>query len=172
MSRTKDAVNWPPADEEQLRQLWEVEGRSSGDIAWIMGRTRNAIIGKVVRMKLARRHHRVQPKIKPFQKRTHSGDSSLARIIRAKVMPLLPKPKAGDAARARGAAWLPLPGTTPIGLLDLDKGKCRWPVTDDSPFLFCGAPCEGVYCDHHAALATGLGTASERLADSLSRKAA
>lgn len=39
-------------------------------------------------------------------------------------------------------------------LLDLDPSDCRWPVTADKPFLFCGAPkAEGSsYCACHRRL--------------------
>lgn len=36
-------------------------------------------------------------------------------------------------------------------LLDLNPNDCRWPVTDDRPFLFCGEPKAGAgsYCACH-----------------------
>lgn len=36
-------------------------------------------------------------------------------------------------------------------LLDLNPSDCRWPVTDDRPFLFCGEPKapESSYCACH-----------------------
>lgn len=39
-------------------------------------------------------------------------------------------------------------------LLDLAKYDCRWPMTDDKPFLFCGEPQAGEssYCACHKAM--------------------
>lgn len=38
-----------------------------------------------------------------------------------------------------------------VPILDLQKHQCRWPVTDDFPFLFCGQTRadESSYCPHH-----------------------
>lgn len=35
-----------------------------------------------------------------------------------------------------------------IPLVKLKAKRCRWPVKDD-PYLFCGAPAEGSYCEFH-----------------------
>lgn len=43
---------WPEADLATLRRLWVVEKKTSGQIAEIMGRTKNAIVGKVHRLNL------------------------------------------------------------------------------------------------------------------------
>jgi hypothetical protein len=48
------------------------------------------------------------------------------------------------------SAWLPLPGSTPAPL-ESRKG-CAWPVTQNTPHLFCNEPVpEGryPYCAHH-----------------------
>lgn len=39
-------------------------------------------------------------------------------------------------------------------LLDLERGECRWPVTDTKPFLFCSEPQadESSYCACHKAM--------------------
>lgn len=164
--RTKDAANWPTAHEDQLRHLWDVEGLSSGDIAKIMGRTRNAIIGKVGRLHLSKRLSRIQPRIKlpPRLRYSHkkTGDGALSK--RLTTMQLSPNPVPGDTKALKGWAWVPLPDTTPVPLVDLETGMCKWPVTEDRPHLFCGAAANGVYCEHHAALSFGLGTISERMA--------
>lgn len=160
MSRTKGAENWPPEREQTLRHLWEVEGLSSGDIAWQMGLTRNAVIGKVTRLKLVKRVTKVAPRMKPPVQR--KPPSTRFGQIRPK---LLPEPLPGDLQRLSGAAWSPLPGTQPVALDDLSVGMCRWPIGEGRPFLFCGtAAGAGVYCHHHHALSIGRGTDSERAA--------
>lgn len=54
------------------------------------------------------------------------------------------------------AAWLPLPGSTPIGLLDLTAHLCAWPVGDatGAQQMFCGlATTRKHFCAEHAARA-------------------
>lgn len=45
-------------------------------------------------------------------------------------------------------------------ILEIQDGQCRFPVTDDHPFFFCGevTALDRVYCDvHHAICNTGFG---------------
>ena len=64
--------------------------------------------------------------------------------------------------------------TSPLPLLDLGAGQCRWAVneaSDSAGHLFCGEAVagEGPYCACHAALAVGPGTLSERTAVRVAR---
>lgn len=52
--RPKAHEDWPREKEDQLRQMWE-EGISCGAIGAALGCTRNAVIGKRMRMKLPER---------------------------------------------------------------------------------------------------------------------
>ncbi len=39
----------------------------------------------------------------------------------------------------------------PVSTLRLKSGQCKWPVSEDSPWLHCGLPAHGPYCrEHHA----------------------
>lgn len=51
----EQSQRWTKADLAQLTRLWEVDGLTASEIAAVMGRTRNAIIGRVRRMNLSRR---------------------------------------------------------------------------------------------------------------------
>ena len=77
------------------------------------------------------------------------------------------------AEKPKGEAWTPIPGTTPVTLVDLEAGMCKWPVSDDKPFLFCAAPSvEGKsYCQHHLNWSVGEGTNFERSAIKSARAA-
>lgn len=59
-----------------------------------------------------------------------------------------------DKTPLRKDAWLPLPGTAPRPLHDLEQHDCKWPL-GDGPFTFCGQPAATgrVYCAAHVALA-------------------
>jgi hypothetical protein len=50
-----------------------------------------------------------------------------------------------EDAIAYDAERLPLSKT----LLDLEPCECKWPMNSGGPFLFCAAPAEKAYCDHH-----------------------
>jgi hypothetical protein len=58
-------------------------------------------------------------------------------------------------------------------LIDLRDGMCKWPVSENSPFLFCGAPSvDGKsYCQHHLNWSVGEGTNFERSAIKSARAA-
>ena len=62
-------MSWTPEREEKLRQLWK-KGHSGSQIASILGNTtRNAVIGKVFRLKLASRITSKNWKAKKVQKK-------------------------------------------------------------------------------------------------------
>jgi GcrA cell cycle regulator len=160
--RTKGASKWTEAQDSDLRRMWDVEGLSSGDIAHVMGMTRNAVIGRARRLDLSMRASKVQPRIKPRKTYELAAPRKPRPVLNAMRQPGPVFLSAPDMKLLRGAAWSPLPGTAPVTLVDLDRGMCKWPVGDTAPFLFCGASCEGSYCETHQALSAGQGTPSER----------
>jgi GcrA cell cycle regulator len=138
--------SWPPEQLELLEQLW-ASGKSASVCAeTIGGRTRNAVIGMVHRLGLPKRRTRhVGPQIRPAKPpKPKAPRAALPARIALPVVVYAPLP--------RSAAWEPLPGTQPVGLMDLGASMCRWPVTVDRPWLFCGAAADGVYCAAHSAL--------------------
>lgn len=172
------AAGWTPERVEQLTQLW-TEGRlSASQIASLMGGglTRNAVIGKVHRLGL-------QPRImyrNPFGNRKKRKDAKPKTpkpkrprmILYSKAPTPEPEPVAFSAE-----VWEPLPGTTPISLLELSDAVCRWEVggTHQSPGTgFCGCPVAHgrSYCTEHYARSVGKGTASERAAVRSAKQAA
>jgi GcrA cell cycle regulator len=148
-------TRWNETNTAELRRMWDEEGLSSGDIAFIMGITRNAVIGRVRRLGLQMRDNKVQPRFRPRKERA-------PETIKRRPRPLLPISLPGDTRFMRGDAWAPLPGSSPVPLIDLEPGMCKWPVSEDRPHLFCGAAAHGPYCEYHHALSVGVGTPSER----------
>ena len=149
--RTAGASNWTEAEEALLMKMWAA-GAFGADIAAALGngKTRNAISGKARRLKLPYRREpnkngrRVRAKGEPFRPRrisVHTGLSALGVAV-------------SDNRWANSPVWQALPGTTPVTLLDLTTGMCKWPI-GDKPTLFCGAPAAGVYCEHHKAISSG-----------------
>lgn len=164
---------WTEAAESKLREMWAA-GLSARQCATEFGNvvSRNAIIGKVHRMGLERRRTVVSSK-----PRRTDGDREKGRTVRKRNVavrkvakpvfkaPPVEKFKPEPEALAVGA-WNALPGSTPIILLELSEGTCKWPIGDGPPFMFCGcAVSEGSsYCPTHRHIGTGSGTESERRA--------
>lgn len=136
---------WTSARIGQLRQLW-ANGYSACDIAGRLGDiTRNAVIGKIHRLKLP----------VPDVKR-----QSIIKVIRQKR--LKPAFRAKTATRRCGdiktsALLEPAssefkPEPSPTTLAERRRDQCCWPVSDDQSHLYCGASRapNKVYCEHHA----------------------
>tara|TARA_Y100001970_G_scaffold242364_1_gene306718 strand:- start:16 stop:516 length:501 start_codon:yes stop_codon:yes gene_type:complete len=130
---------WDEEREAKLKELWE-KGHTASQIAEILGgTTRNAVIGKAHRLKLA---GRVQSKKTEKQKKqVVSGISKEEKYINR---------------RARFKSLLldkDFEPENPKKLEELDDKNCRWPIghPDQEDFYFCGrAPIEGFsYCKLH-----------------------
>lgn len=111
---------WSPEKIEELKTHWG-KGTGTKQIACLLGMTKSAIIGKAHRLRLKSRLG--LPILKSEAKRTE------------------PKPK------------VPPPEpifTNGLGIMELNKGSCRWPSGD--PVTFCPEPNDGkhVYCAYHS----------------------
>ena len=143
---------WTPENVEILKEQWTL-GASVRAIAIMVGGTRNAVIGKAARLALpmhqaARRPPDVprkpparKPKAKP-----HPGRKRRAKTRStpqgAPLPPPAPSPPPPPAAAQR------------IKFAGLLRHHCRYPVTADAPFLFCGhiRQDKSAYCSLHHAL--------------------
>lgn len=134
--------HWTPEDEEALKTLWNEAKKTANEIAGIMGKSRNSIIGKARRMGLSARTSPI--KIKPGNR---AG-----------------RPKKDAAARRRAA----IVGDN-VHFLDLGKGQCRFPMwgNDEAPsHIYCGCDTEGHsnYCPDHKRLVIRKTISAEDLA--------
>lgn len=165
--RTAGAANWPSELEDQLRLLW-ASGESASKIASIMGRglTRNSIIGKAHRMHLPARRPSGPVGYKRARvptTQTAQKKQSFKKRADWTQRPVKPPALKPHPVKPQGEAWAAIEGVTPVSLLDLEAGHCRWPVGLETPFLFCGAPAtHRHYCEHHHAWSVGQGTPFER----------
>lgn len=154
-----------------LEKLWCKDGLTATQCAAVLRTTRNAVIGKVHRMKFPKPAPAPASVLKPATKQTGNNGSAgkyrglIAAARKAREAPP-PDMFTPDAATLAVGAWAALPGTAPVALEFLARDGCRWPIGDSAPFLFCA--CKAVigysYCDTHRHRSQGVGTRTERRA--------
>ncbi|WP_295895489.1 GcrA family cell cycle regulator [uncultured Bartonella sp.] len=175
-------MNWTDERVELLKKLWS-DGLSASQIAAQLGGvSRNAVIGKVHRLKLSGRGKttKTTPRTKKPTETVVNNSASTARAARATPVHTV---SAATAAAARpqassiGATALKMefvadavsqaeeqpstdvvvPMSRHLSLLQLSENTCKWPVGDplSDDFYFCGADAgeSGPYCAFHAKLA-------------------
>jgi GcrA cell cycle regulator len=138
---------WTTERLDLLRSGFEA-GLSCREIAVQIGVTRNAVIGKLSRLKLARNTGGVArpAKQESVQRRRPRGRQKLRQIIL--------KGLSGEQAY-----WIeePIHNGHTCSLMELTNATCRWPISTPglADFCFCGnPPIEGLpYCAGHSRMA-------------------
>ena len=133
-------MSWTLDREKKLKELWK-KGHSASQIAGMLGdTTRNAVIGKAHRLKLAARavSNSVNTKSKENKKQVQTTKPErLSRKAKFKSL-LLDKNFEPE---------------NPKALEELDDTTCRWPIghPDEKKFYFCGrSPVKDFsYCKLH-----------------------
>lgn len=163
-------MNWTDERVEILRKLW-AEGLSASQIAAQLGGvTRNAVIGKVHRLKLSGRGR--SPATPARQKKpaqaapvakTSMRPVSIARIATPTVGGSIVQAQFSSQIAARDAeserrAQNVVPISRNLALIDLNERTCKWPIGDPlaEGFSFCGNDSggdNGPYCVYHARMA-------------------
>jgi GcrA cell cycle regulator len=145
-------IPWTTEETFLLIGLWPKA--SAAQISRWLNRSRSSICGKAMRL----RHDDLLPgavekhfEVKPVQTRHGRAKTTVTSI-----MPQKPAPPLDDT--------VPLPDMWPCALIELDDGRCHWPLGDvhQVATLFCGgATVPGrCYCAHHLRRARGQGSAS------------
>ena len=167
-------MGWTEERVELLKKLW-TEGLSASQIAAALGDgiTRNAVIGKVHRLKLAGRAKQTSaaPRVRTPQRaprrpglsgtssRPSIGGASRPRSIGAAPMVgatalKVTEQVAPQAYEAPQTAELEIPVEQRLSLLQLNENTCKWPIGDplNADFHFCGQhSLEGKpYCEFHS----------------------
>ncbi|KKB08389.1 GcrA family cell cycle regulator [Devosia chinhatensis] len=170
------AAGWTDERVELLKKLW-MEGLSASQIAGELGEgvTRNAVIGKVHRLKLSARAKptntapRARPAPRPAARRVVSPSAGMSHVS-AKPRPAassMPRPQVmGATALAMAPAMetelyvapatqeLFIPEDKRLNLLQLNEHTCKWPIGDPltKDFYFCGQHSQesGPYCEFHS----------------------
>lgn len=144
-------IPWTVEAEQLLAKLWK-QNKTASDIAKIMNRPRNAIIGKVHRLRLAKRGEGMPSISMPRAKNTNLArpidfrKTSTVPLGAGPVAPtLISTDKSSIANRCFGDG---------VKIMDLKSDHCCWPVGDPKTpeFRYCGARrTHKNYCDHHQA---------------------
>lgn len=170
-------MGWTEERVELLKKLW-LEGLSASQIAGVLGEgvTRNAVIGKVHRLKLSGRAKpatsapRVRSAPRPAARRVASPaatsrSSGLGAVMKARntisagaiqgaTALKMDEEFAVEMELAPQAQELFIPVEQRLTLLQLNEHTCKWPIGDPltPEFYFCGQHSdEGKpYCEFHS----------------------
>lgn len=141
-------------EELKIIKLWE-EGYSGTQIGIELGMTRNAVMGKIYRLrKLAQLEY---GHTKMASRAVIEVDDPVKKIEEkpknAKI------PKKASRPKLRPVVWTPKPDPSTVKIpergvtfFSLRPGRCRYPLEGDSlaTYVFCGAPATNKsYCKEH-----------------------
>jgi len=161
-------MNWTDERVEMLKKLWS-EGLSASQIAAQLGSvTRNAVIGKVHRLKLSSRGRSTASPAR--QKKTSQGSTVSKSASRAASVHRTMTTSIGANAlqaqfdaepmvryHARPVENVVVPISRRLQLIQLSERTCKWPNGDplSEDFSFCGNDSAeaGPYCGYHAKIA-------------------
>lgn len=169
-------MSWTDERVETLKKLW-MDGLSASQIAAELGEgvTRNAVIGKVHRLKLSARAKpattspRPRPANRPAARRpattgvsTGGAPATLkrrqtigpAQVVGATALKASEETEMEVEIATAVAAEIEIPEAERLGLMDLNEHTCKWPIGDplNADFHFCGRESEEgkPYCDFHS----------------------
>jgi len=166
-------MSWTDERVESLKKLW-AEGLSASQIAAQLGGvSRNAVIGKVHRLKLSSRGRANaaptrQKKASPVASSAPSAASTVRKQRTAASRPMMATVGATalkvqfeeEAAVFHHYREVPnnvVPISRNLKLIELSERTCKWPNGDplSDDFSFCGAESgeHGPYCAYHSKLA-------------------
>lgn len=151
-------VIWTSDEDARLKAMI-LDGKTAGEIADAVKRSRNGVIGRAHRLGLYWERTRAKKKAdgrkglkaSPFnkspkeRKKPRSTGESVARIKGDALTALDKRITAALCERDAGRAG--------VALIALGPRECTWPIREDrGSHLFCGEPAAGRYCEFHAAM--------------------
>lgn len=158
-------VNWTEERVETLRKLW-ADGLSASQIAAQLGSvSRNAVIGKVHRLKLSSRGRSnagatrtkkaAQPTASVKTTKSVAPMRTMTTTVGATALKIVYDVE--PVARQRPLENVVVPISRALQLVELTERTCKWPNGDPltESFSFCGNDSAetGPYCQYHARIA-------------------
>lgn len=163
---------WVDCRRNVVREARIVEARLNGEgpkaIAEREGVSLNTVKNALIRsgktFERLRSGRPAQPKPEKVERVRAAPKPRVPKVARPKAPPRpkpVPRPQViappvvqAEPFPANHPAWAPLPGSSPVRLIDHTRG-CRWPVTVDAPAPHvCDLPTKGeTYCPRHRWLA-------------------
>ena len=156
-------MSWTDEDIENLRKYW-AEGHSTAEIGRLIGKSKNAVVGKAHRLSLPSRPSPIKKSsVAPKAVEQPKASETVVDPAEVEEAPVKAAPKAGASAAAAKAATASTPSAAAPrrpALQPRTKAKgprCQWPYghPDDAEFKFClrevlaGKP----YCPEHSSIA-------------------
>ncbi len=163
-------MNWTDERVEQLKKLW-AEGLSASQIAAQLGGvSRNAVIGKVHRLKLSGRGKTTSTQTRSKKVNTgssggqrssgssgHMSNRVVSRSIGATALQTEYSTDLVTHTVVKTVTDVVVPISRRLELVQLSERTCKWPVGDplQPDFNFCGNDVgeSGPYCTYHSRLA-------------------
>lgn len=160
-------MSWTDERIEQLKKLWS-DGLSASQIAVQLGGvSRNAVIGKVHRLKLtsrgrstpapARQKKAVKPGLPARPAMRPNPAPRIGMTVGATALKLEPATELVVQPLVRPLVEVVAPPSRQLKLTDLSERTCKWPIGDPlhEEFHFCGNDSgdSGPYCAYHARVA-------------------
>src|SRR3974390_561360 len=130
------STTWTDERIALLKTLFE-RGRTCREMAYEIGVSRNAVIGKLARLTLTRGRAARTPRAE----RQSGPAPQRARGARQLQIFLKTRLEQGEAAALRSVFEVqPIPEGRRCSLLELADDKCRWPIGDanTADLMFCG----------------------------------
>ena len=130
------------------------KGHSSGSAARVLNQafgtelTRNSVIGKWSRLGLSRDQTTISATRAAAGRKRHrqQRQDNMKPKTKPNPLPVYRDPNA--------SIWQPLPGTTPVSLIDLTDMHCRWPIGDPvTGYCGCDRQPGSSYCATHFEMA-------------------
>lgn len=165
---------WNEANIELLTTYWK-EGLSASQVAEKLGPefTKNAVIGKIHRLKIQNEGNRT-PRPRAASPKPRTASRGVSRPRRAVARSTA---RSYDHVFASRLHHDPIPEIdfllpdtdkfgSSIAVMALGAKSCKWPVGDPlaADFRFCGAHAPDVYCEHHQSVAyRGVAARPERI---------
>jgi len=156
-------MSWTDERVESLKKLWAAGLSASQIAAQLGGVSRNAVIGKVHRLKLSSRGRAQAP---AHPKRTSQGGGGgrphrqsrpIAATVGATALQAQFETQVVARQDLRPAEDVVIPISRKLKLIELTEHTCKWPNGDplSEDFSFCGndAVESGPYCTYHSRLA-------------------